>query len=313
MSISMIVDFHTHLADPQIHTAAPLLKDYENVLRTQAESGIDLNIMSDAWLFVFASRANIDRLRAMRISHDYFMKFSKSHQGRFMFMAFAYPFGGDESRKELLRALDDENCKGILLNTNIDGRYPDEEEVRSVFEIACDRNVPLFLHPPSSTVGADKLQQYHLLSIVGRPMDLTLAALRMILSGIMEEYKKMKVVLSYGGGLLPMLKLRIDSQCDIPEHRSESPFSSSLTKLPSEYIRSMYLDTSTMSKESILNMINVVGADHVLLGTDFPPGSVHPKKYIEAVNELPISDSAKKGILGENALTLLGMKQEVVA
>ena len=68
-----------------------------------------------------------------------------------------------------------------------------------------------------------------------------------------------------------------------------------------------------MSMESMMILINVVGADHVLLGTDFPPGTTHPKKYVDTVKELPISDSAKMGIVGGNALNLLGIKQEVVA
>ncbi len=162
-------------------------------------------------------------------------------------------------------------------------------------------------------MGADKLQQYHLLSILGRPTDVTLAVFRLILSGILEEFKGLKIICAYGGGALTMLKLRIDYQCDIPEHRAEPHYSPTLTKPPSEYIRSLYLDTTTMSKEAIMNAINVVGEDHVLLGTDFPPGTVHPRRYIQSINELSVSDDAKIGILGKYAASLLGIGQEIIA
>jgi aminocarboxymuconate-semialdehyde decarboxylase len=228
-----------------------------------------------------------------------------------MFFALAYPAGGAEARKELLRALDDEYCKGIMLNSNIDGRYPDEQDVRWVFDIATERDLPILIHPPLSTMGQDKLQQYHLLSILGRPTDVTLAALRMILSGLMEEYKNLKVVLSYGGAALTMLKSRIDFQCDLPEYRAQLAHDPILTKRPSEYIRCFYLDTTGMSKEGIMHLINVGGAERVILGTDFPPGTVPPKRYIQTINELPISDSAKEGILGGNAISLLGLKQDI--
>lgn len=307
------MDIHSHHTDPRIEGAAPLYKDAQMILKTQRESNIDVNVLSDVMLFDYASKSNIERMKAIRMSHDYFMKFARDNAERFMFFAFAYPFGGEEAKKELLRALDDQYCKGIILNSNIDGKYPDEKEVRYVFDIATDRDVPLFIHPPRTTMGADKLDQYHLLSILGRPTDVTLAALRIILSGIMEEYKKLKVVLSYGGAALTMLKLRIDFQCDIPEHRAQPHYSPILTKQPSEYIRSMYLDTTTMSKEAIMNLINVVGADHVVLGTDFPPGTVHPRRYIQTINELPVSESAKKGILGGNAISLLKLKEQVLA
>lgn len=309
----MIVDIHSHHTDPRIEGAAPLYKDAQMIVKTQRESNIDVNIMSDVMLFDYAQKSNIDRMKAIKMSHDYLMKFARENAGHFMFFAFAYPLGGEEARKELLRAMEDQYCKGIILNSNIDGHYPDEKVVREVFDIATDKDVPVFIHPPRFTMGADKLDAYHLLSILGRPTDVTLAALRMILSGVMEEYKNLKVVLAYGGAALTMLKLRIDYQCDIPEHRAQPHYSPTLTKQPSEYIPSMYLDTTTMSKEAIMNLINVVGADHVVMGTDFPPGTVHPKRYIKTINELPISDSAKQGILGGNATSLLKLKQEVVA
>lgn len=308
----MLIDIHAHHTDPRIETAAPLYRDSGAILRTQKESGIDIVVLSDVMLSYYAGLANLERQKAIRMSHDYLSKFARSNPGRFMFFAFANPPGGKEAREELLRALDDPYCKGIMLNSNIDGKYPDSEEIRGVFGIASERRVPVFIHPPMKTMGSDKLQGYHLASILGRPTDATLAVLRIILSGVLEEYPDLKLVCAYGGGALTMLKLRIDFQCDIPEHRSEMHYSPKLSKKPSEYLRSLYLDTTTMSKEAIMNMISVVGADHVLLGTDFPPGSIHPKRYIQSINELPISDEAKKGILGKNAAMLLDVKEDAI-
>ncbi len=102
-----------------------------------------------------------------------------------------------------------------------------------------------------------------------------------------------------------MLKLRLDNQCDTPRHKSEQKYNFSLTKPPSEYFKSFYVDTTTMSSEAILNTLNVLGEDHVLLGTDFPPGSISPKQYLHLIDGLPVSKEIKSGIKGKNAEKLL--------
>jgi aminocarboxymuconate-semialdehyde decarboxylase len=304
----LIVDVHSHHSNPGLDTSPPLCREPSKLLESQKISRIDRILLSDPFILKQADDANLDRSKAIQLSHDYYRDFCRSYPGKFGYFAFAYPTSGANNRQGLVDAVDDENCVGIVTNSNVDGKYPDDESFREIFEVASDRKVPILIHPNFKSIGYEQLLQYHLLSILGRPTDVSLAAYRIILSGILEEFPATKLILSYGGGALTMLKLRLDNQCETPRHVAEEKFSSTLTKAPSKYFGSFYADTTTMSPEAILNTLNVLGSDHVLLGTDFPPGSIPPRDYVKEIKRLKVSEKTTAGILGQNAKRLFKLR-----
>jgi predicted TIM-barrel fold metal-dependent hydrolase len=301
----LLIDIHSHHVSTGLKTSPPLCRKPSLVLREQERAGIDLGVMSDPFILKQADDAKLSRLKAIRMSHEYYSKFCRSNSDRFRFFAFGCPSSEPEYLQELLRALEDEYCSGIVINSNVDGDYPDSSGFRKIYEAACDKRVPVFIHPNFKSIGYDQLLQYHLLSILGRPTDVSLAAFRLILSGIFEEFPKLRVICAYGGGALTMLKLRLDNQCETPRHKLEKKFADILTKLPSKYFGSFYADTTTMSPEAIVNTLNVLGKDHVLMGTDFPPGSILPKNYVREISKLPVASKVRQGIAGGNAMKLL--------
>jgi predicted TIM-barrel fold metal-dependent hydrolase len=300
----LLIDIHSHHLNPALKTSPPLCRTPSLVVREQEAAGIELNVLSDPFILKQADDANLTRLKAIRMSHDYYSKFCRSN-ARFRFFAYGCPSSDREYLQELLRGLEDENCSGVVINSNVDGKYPDSISYRKIFEVACDKRMPVFLHPNFKSIGYEQLLQYHLLSILGRPTDVSLAAFRIILSGLLEELPKTRVICAYGGGALTMLKLRLDNQCETPRHRAEKKFSENLTKPPSKYFDSFYADTTTMSPEAILNTLNVLGKDHVLMGTDFPPGSIPPKNYVKEISKLPATSDVKRAISGRSAERLL--------
>jgi aminocarboxymuconate-semialdehyde decarboxylase len=303
----LLVDIHAHHVNPDLQTSPPLCRNSSAIISAQRESKIDLTVLSDPFILKQADDAIISRAKAIQMSHSYYSDFCKQNPNRFRFFAYGYPSSDDEHRQALLQGLEDENCCGMVINSNVDGNYPDSASFRTLFEIACDRSLPIFVHPNFKSIGYEQLLQYHLLSILGRPTDVSLAAFRIILAGMLEEFPETKIICAYGGGALTMLKLRLDNQCETPRHQAEKKFSESLTKVPSKYFKSFYVDTTTMSPEAILNAVNVLGEKHVLMGTDFPPGSIAPKRYVQEIRKLPLSSRARVGIGGENSEKLLGL------
>ncbi len=192
----MIVDIHAHHINPQLDTSPPLCRQPALIIQSRSESKTDVIVLSDPFILKQADDANLHRLKAIQMSHSYFAEFCKLNDEYFRYFAYAYPHTKSDYSKELIRALDNRYCVGLLMNSNVDGKYPDSKNFREIFEIASDKRLPIFIHPNFKSIGYENLLEYHLLSILGRPTDVSLAAFRMILSGVLEEFRRLKIICS---------------------------------------------------------------------------------------------------------------------
>ena len=158
----------------------------------------------------------------------------------------------------------------------------------------------ILLHP-LSTRAHDIMGEYHLINLIGNPMETTTAAANLIFSGFMDKLPNIKICLSHAGGYLPFAIGRFDHA-----YNTRKDVSDNLSRKPSDYLGNFYYDTITHSDTGLNQVIEILGADRILLGTDFPAdmGVKQPLKWINSIN---FSDDIKTKICSSNAENALSL------
>ncbi|MGZ5034655.1 MAG: amidohydrolase family protein [Usitatibacter sp.] len=200
--------------------------------------------------------------------------------------------------KELDRAAKLPGMRGMYLATHVNGTNLDDRRFWDVYAKAEELGWTIFLHP-IDTIGADRTTRYHLKNLLGNPYDTGVAAASLIFGGVLDEFPKLEVNLPHAGGTLPGLIGRLDHGTKV---RAELKH---MKKLPSEYLRRFTYDTIGHNDEINYNLIRLVGADRVVLGSDycFDMGLADPRGDVERLHALTEAD--RESIIGRNAVKLL--------
>jgi aminocarboxymuconate-semialdehyde decarboxylase len=220
------------------------------------------------------------------------------HGGRFAAIA-ALPLPHvDAALAELTRALDDLGMVGVSLGCSIVGRPLDEAAFEPVFAELDRRGAVLVLHPVGRGCGS-LLEGFDLNFPLGAPFEDTVAALRLILAGIVDRYPRLRIIVPHLGGTLPFLIERLDgSLAERTQYK------------PSEYLKRLCYDTVNGSRAALRCARDAFGADRLLLGTDFP--HLAGPRFEQCVSYIEQSDLAseeKSAVLDRNAQSLLGLRE----
>jgi len=303
----MIIDCHSHLA-PQgwFHPRSPkAIFNIEGLLEEQQRAGVDMTVFGNNWI---RTPEGANPLEVVRQFNEFAAAVTAKHPRRLLGLASSVPFGDDRVLKETERAVRDYGLKGIMVNSSVNGEYLDSRRALPFFELVMDLNVPLFVHPPRVTIGAEKMEIFRLPEMLGRPFDTTLSLTRFILTGGLERFPKLKIVAAHVGGALPMLPGRLGFGYELRGDMSFGPWEPDvLTRPPASYIEQLYLDTVSLHPPAVLCAVQTVGADHVLFGSDFPPVPIPLKRSVDTVLDVAVSQEDKEKILGGNAAKLLGL------
>jgi len=220
------------------------------------------------------------------------------HPDRFVGLAIVPMQATDLAVRELERAAKLPGIRGMYLATNINGTELDDKRYWDVYAKAEELGLPIFLHPVD-TIGRERTTRYHLKNLLGNPYDTGMAAASLIFGGVLDEFPKLEVNLPHAGGAFPGLIGRLDHGTKVrPELKH-------MKRLPSEYLKRFTYDTIGHSDRINLDLIRLVGADRVLLGSDycFDMGLVDPVGTIERLDTL--TESERDLILGKTAARLL--------
>ena len=193
--------------------------------------------------------------------------------------------------------------RGIEINTHVNGKNLTDPSLglEKFFRRVDELGVALFMHPNGFT-SAERLTEHYLNNVIGNPLDTTIAVSHLIFDGVMERNPGLKILLAHAGGYLAHYWARMDHA-----HRARPDCRTVISKPPSSYLEKFYFDTITFDPVMLGNLIDRYGADHVLLGTDYPydMGEEDPLGLIESVKRLKRSD--KDMIMGGNAARLLNI------
>ena len=200
--------------------------------------------------------------------------------------------------REFERAAKLPGMRGLYLATNVNGAELDDARFFDVYAKAEELGWCIFLHPVD-TIGKDRLGKYYLRNLLGNPFDTGVAAAHLVFGGVMDRFPKLEVNLPHAGGALPGLIGRLDHGTKVrPELKH-------MKRLPSEYLRRFTYDTIGHDDRINANLVKLVGADRVTLGSDycFDMGLEDPIATVQRIAGL--TDAERALIMGGNARRLL--------
>jgi predicted TIM-barrel fold metal-dependent hydrolase len=234
-----------------------------------------------------------DGLAIARMVHDYLGSLAKQYPTRFFGLATLPLQDMDGALVELDRCVKSLGMRGVLLYSNLDGKFPDLEEFRPLFARAQELDIPLLLHP-AYPMTYDATKGYEMVAGLGLMFDTTIALSRIILAGILDQFPKLKLVCPHVGGALPYLIGRIDHQTQVLKRGAEK-----IRKPPSEYLKQVYLDTVTPIALGIRYAYDFAGPERLLFASDHP--WVDPKLIAGNIESLKFPATDEKKIFAGNA------------
>ena len=283
-----------------------LVYDLEGRIESLKLRDIDLQLVGPPPRFVcnLSGDLTVDFARVLNRGTAAMVSGSHGRLGGLATIAWAEP---DKAPQELERMVGEHGFKGAIIGTSAGGKVLDSPEFEPIFAMMDKLGLVVFVH---STPGArnDALDDYTLRVLVGYPFEMSLAVSRLIFAGVMERYPNIHFVLSHGGGTLPFLKGRLNRGYAAPKYEYNPDCHAHISKPPGDYFQQILFDTCVLSPQSLRFMVQVVGADRVVFGSDFPfeIGDADGKVGLQAISEMPPGDRDR--ILGTNIATALGSR-----
>ena len=267
--------------------------DIARRLRDMDAAGVDVHVLSatpQTYLYNLG-----DELSATiaAIQNDQMAKHVAAHPDRFMAIA-TLPIGQPaKAADELKRIITKHGFKGAMFASNVMGKNLDDPMFEPLWATAEELGAFMFVHP-NNVAGADRLKSYYLANLIGNPLDTTIAAASLYFGGVMDRYPKLKVMLAHGGGFTPYQAARWEHGWKVrPEPKKF------IKTQPKNIAGRFIYDTILHSDKTLEAMIGLVGADKVMLGSDYPY-DMAMLDCVAHVRGLKISDADKTAILQGN-------------
>ena len=190
--------------------------------------------------------------------------------------------------------------KGVYLATHIQGHELSHPDFFPVYEVIEDAGLPIFLHP-LKVIGMERLRPYFLHNLLGNPFDSAVAAAHFIFGGVLDRFPRMDICLPHAGGAFPYLVGGLHHGWSVRDECKH------LENRPGTHLRRFHYGTISHSEDSLGFLIGRVGADRVMLGSDycFDMGYERPVEVVTGHAALSGKDKAMN--LGGNAARLLGL------
>lgn len=314
------IDMHAHLLVPEIY---PLIEDYE-----QAESDIGAFLRSPMAPRLTSIDGRLEDMERQGIDmqaltlhfqhqHDWAERDLANdivsllnekvaevvalHPDRFVGLGAVSLQHPDLAAAQLTYAMRELDLRGVMMTTLIGDEELSAPRFDPFWRRAEELDAVVFIHPEGAANSTRMGGAGALGNTIGMPLDTTIALSHMIFSGFLDRFPALNIVASHGGGYLPTYIGRSDN-CHLRNEGCQS-----MEKTPSEYLRQLYYDTLVYSPEILRNLIDEVGADRLVLGTDYPFPIMSEDPVGDALGVQGLSDAELEAILGGTAARLLNL------
>ena len=239
--------------------------------------------------------------RLASLVNDALTSVTESKPGRFTALATLPLNDPPASVRELQRACRELGFRGAMLFSNVNGVALADPRFWPLYEAADDLGAVLYIHP-TSPVGVEAMTEFWLMPLVGFLFDTTLAAAKLVFSGVVERFPRIRWVLCHLGGAIPYLAERLDRgfqafrECRVH-----------MSRPPSQYLKQFYYDAVNFDPCALELAIAFAGADHILAGSDYPHQIGSLPRMLDTIRNLAVSAQEKDAILGGNAARLLNL------
>jgi aminocarboxymuconate-semialdehyde decarboxylase len=309
------VDVHAHCIVPDaakiinhpLEAPALLWSDVGTRLAHMDETGVDVEALSINPYWYRASRDEAEQL--IKVQNEQLAGFCASHPDRFVAFATASLQFPDLAAQQIEHAVKHQGFKGVGVAGSCAGEDLANPKFHPFWQKCEELGVLVFMHPlgtrelePSGRLSGNGL----LTNTIGNPLETTIALSHLIFEGTLDRFPGLKICAAHGAGFLASYASRSDAVLNVFPNRVGTP-----PKLkPTQYLRNgqIIADSIMFTGEAVKHLINVMGVENVVMGTDYPfPWNTAPVDHILTIPD--ITDDDKIAILGRTAAKLLGIEE----
>jgi aminocarboxymuconate-semialdehyde decarboxylase len=273
--------------------------DVDLRLRDMDANAVDVQVLSPTVFTFFYGQEPSLALTCSMLQNEDIVSVARQHPGRFLGLGTVPLQAPLMAADELRRSMTKLGLRGAMIGSNVNGRNLDDPALEPFWAAAEELGAFIFIHPHAG-VGAERMGSYYLKNLIGLPLETTLAAASLVFGGVLERHPGLKVCLSHGGGFVPYQSGRFQHGWEV---RDEAKVK--IKNPPSESLGRLFYDTILHSKINLEFLINAVGPEHVLLGSDYP-FDMGNLDCVARVQALSIPEASRDLVLGGYARTLLG-------
>jgi aminocarboxymuconate-semialdehyde decarboxylase len=268
-------------------------------LRDLDDMGIDVQVVMPPPTQCYYTIPLDVAIKATRIVNEGIAEYVRRQPDRFVGLGSVPMTDGKEAAAELQHAVRKLGLKGAQVLTNVAGRELSDPQFAPFWASAEELGALVVIHPNGFTEG-QRLTRFYFNNVIGNPFETTLALHYLIFDGVLERHPNLKLLAVHGGGYIASYSGRIDHAWGArPDCRAGLP------QPPSHYLKRVYVDTVVFTPHQLSSLIELFGADHVLMGTDYPfdMAESDPLGHLASVGALDAK--TVQAIAGGTARTLL--------
>jgi aminocarboxymuconate-semialdehyde decarboxylase len=272
----------------------------DRILADQDAAGTDVVVLSPLVVLLGGDAGAEEALRRCRLLNEGLGHLVAARPDRVAALG-AVPLQDPALAARELRAIAAEGVlAGVEVAASTGGAYLGDDGFAPFWAAAEETGALVFVHPTTRGFAAPVFGEHYLWNTVGNPLETTITAAHLVMTGTMERHPGLRVLLAHGGGAVLALRGRLRHA-----HGFQAQARARLRESPDESLRRFHYDTVVHDAGLLRSLVETVGADRVLLGSDHPfdMGELRPAEAVAAAGLAPDDERA---VLGGNALALLG-------
>jgi aminocarboxymuconate-semialdehyde decarboxylase len=285
-----------------IRAAVREFVDADAILAEQDAAGIDRVVLCP-WVNLLGYDAEpAAALERARIQNGGLAALQAAHPDRVSVLGTVPLQDPELAAGELEALMGTGSFAGVEIAASVRGAYLGDDSLEPFWAAAEQTGALVFVHPSTRGFTDAVFDDYYLWNLVGNPMETTIAGAHLVLAGVLERHPAVRVLLAHGGGTLPALRGRLRHGASFqPQAKAR------LTEPVEDSLRRLYYDTVTHDAGLLRELVAFAGAEHVLLGSDYPFDMADPRPA-ETVAAAGLHPDDEQAVLGASAARLLGLE-----
>lgn len=274
----------------------------DRIVADQDAAGTDVVVLSPLVLLLGHDAEPGEARRRARIQNEGLARMVADGAGRIAALGTVPLQEPGLAAEELRAVMADGVLRGVELGASVGGRFLGDDAFAPFWAAAEETGALVFIHPTTRGFDAPVFGDHYLWNAVGNPLETTVTAAHLVMTGTLERHPGLRVLLAHGGGSILALRGRLRHA-----HSFQPQARARLRESPEASLRRLYYDTVVHDAALLRGLVETVGADRVVLGSDHPfdMGDLRPADSVRAAG-LHAADEA--AVLGGNAARLLGLE-----
>jgi aminocarboxymuconate-semialdehyde decarboxylase len=280
-------------------TVLARMSDLTDRIANMDAMGVDVQVLSASLVHQGLEWADAQTsLRLARTTNDWIAQAVAAHPARLMGLGTLPLHVPALAVGELERCMGDLRLKGVAISTSAGGSELGDSALRPFWAKAEETGAVVYIHPGGNR--DRRFKRFHLWNSVGQAFEEAMAISSLMYDGVLETFPRLKVCISHGGGYMPFYMGRIDRN-----YAEKANTRVNMSKPPIDYLRMLYFDSCVYERPVLQHLVDKVGAERVLLGSDYPVGEMRPIEFVTETDTL--SAAQKQQIVAGNAAPLFGL------